>query len=394
MTVPNGANTVHWPHIRAALCHDWLTGMRGGERVLEMLCEGFPDAPVYTLLANRDAISDTIRSHPIHTSWLQHIPGIEHRYRMLLPLFPSAINALRPPPDTELVISTSHCVAKSLQTAPETRHLCYCFTPMRYAWALKDDYIGHGIKALMASPVLATLRQWDRSTAKRVDRFVAISHHVRRRIERYYGRKADVVYPPVDTQRCTPGPRSENEDFDLVVSALVPYKRIDLAVEAYNRLGRRLVIVGVGSKRNELEARANDNIHFMGWQDDTTVLSLYRQCRLLVFPGEEDFGIVPLEAQACGKPVVAFKKGGALETIKEGVSGLFFEEQSCEALAEAVTRAEQQSWDLASIRQHAEAFRPDVFIEGLSTSIRTCLQQPSSTMKSQDNPPDVSSELH
>ncbi len=366
-----------WPALSAALCHDWLSGKRGGERVLEMLCNGFPSAPVYTLLANPAAISETITRHPIHTSWLQHLPAIANHYRALLPLFPVAIRSLHPPPETELLISTSHCVAKSIRTHPCTRHLCYCFTPMRYAWALQDDYFGAGnLKALAVRPLLAWLRRWDRRTAHRVDHFVAISHHIRRRIETYYGREADVVYPPVDTDRCTPGPTPGKRDFDLMVSALVPYKRIDLAVEAYNRLGWPLKIVGVGGKRKELEAKAAGHITFEGWRSDDDVLARYRDCRLLVFPGEEDFGIVPLEAQACGKPVVAYAKGGALETVIDGKTGVHFNRQSPEALMHAVETAAAITWDAMAIQRHAAQFGTEHFIRGLSAAIEKCYHGP------------------
>jgi glycosyltransferase involved in cell wall biosynthesis len=362
-----------WPTVSTALCHDWLTGMRGGERVLEILCDGFPVAPIYTLLANPGAVSQTINRHPIHTSCLQHIPAIDKHYRAFLPVLPAAIRTLHPP-ETELMISTSSCVAKSIITPTGTRHLCYCFTPMRYAWTFYEEYFGgNQLKALAARPLLAALRRWDRRTAARVDRFVAISHHVRRRIETFYGRQADVVYPPVDTHRCTPGETPGTRDFDLIVSAMVPYKRIDLAIDAYNKLGYPLRIVGVGGRRAELEARAKSNITFEGWKSDDEVLTLYRDCRLLVFPGEEDFGIVPLEAQACGKPVVAYGKGGALETIRDGVTGLFFDRQTPEALASAVTAAAARPWDPAAIRRHAEAFGTDTFIRGLAAAIHRCL---------------------
>ncbi len=366
--------TSFFPTVSTALCHDWLTGMRGGERVLEILCNAFPQAPIYSLLANRSAISGIINRHPIHTSWMQRIPGIERHYRAFLPLFPAAVHSLHPPP-ADLMISTSHCVAKSIVTYPQTRHLCYCFTPMRYAWTFYDEYFGDSrAKALIARPLLAWLRHWDRRTANRVDRFVAISQHVRKRISDFYGRDADVVYPPVDTQRCTPGDTPGSGDFDLIVSAMVPYKRIDLAVDAYNRLGWPLKIAGTGSRRAALEARAKRNISFEGWRSDAEILDLYRNCRLLVFPGEEDFGIVPLEAQACGKPVVAYGRGGALETIQNGVTGVFFNEQSPVALAQAVTAAANHPWNPDVIRRHAEAFGITHFIAGLSTAIRACLQ--------------------
>ncbi len=360
-----------WNRLEVTLSHDWLTGMRGGERVLELLCEGFPRAPLHTLLHVAGSVSPPIAAHPIQSSWLQHVPGIARHYRRYLPVFPATIGA-RAPVGGDLLISTSHCVAKGLRTRPGTRHLCYCFTPMRYAWTFHDEYFGgNALKKALAMPVLAALRRWDRRTAPRVDRFVAISEHVRARIRAFYGREADVVYPPVDTQRCTPGPNVPGR-FDLVVSALVPYKRIDLAVRAYGRIGFPLKIVGLGGEANRLRAMAPPNVDIMGWLPDDAVRDLYRQCRLLIFPGEEDFGIVPLEAQACGRPVVAYRRGGALETIVDGVTGMFFDTQSEDALAAAVARAADHAWDPDSIRTHAERFGPQRFIDQLAESIRRC----------------------
>jgi glycosyltransferase involved in cell wall biosynthesis len=363
----------NWPKVNAALCHDWLTGMRGGERVLEILCEGFPDAAIHSLIANHSSVSDTIRKHRIETSWMQHIPGITDHYRSYLPLFPAAIRDLDPG-DVDLVVSTSHCVAKSIRTGPRTRHLCYCFTPMRYAWTFYDEYFGKNrAKAVLAKPLLAALRRWDLNTATRVDRFVAISKHIQKRIKDFYGRESDVVYPPVDTERCTPGQNPGQGGFDLIVSAMVPYKRVDLAIEAYTRLGYPLKVVGVGGKLQELQANAGSNVEFMGWQSDDAVLQLYRDCRMLVFPGEEDFGIVPLEAQACGRPVVAYGCGGALETIKDGVSGVFFEIQTTDSLIDGIQRCAAQEWDPLAIRQHAEGFGIANFISGMATSMQRCL---------------------
>lgn len=375
MTVPDPPPTFQppWPEARVALCHDWLTGMRGGERVLELLCQGYPSAPIYTLLANRAAVSDTILRHPIHTSWLQYIPRIHLHYRMLLPLFPSAIHNLKPE-STEVLISTSHCVAKSIRSAPACRHICYCFTPMRYAWTFQDEYLGASpLKKQIAKPILAALRQWDARTAARVDTFIAISHHVRKRIEAHYHREAQVIYPPVDTDRCTPGPTSGAGTYDLIVSALVPYKRIDLAIEAYNRSGFPLRIIGTGGLYQTLKAKARPNISMEGWQSDAHVLDCYRNCRFLIFPGEEDFGIVPLEAQACGKPVVAFGRGGACETVKDGQTGIFFPSQEAGALAEAVQQAASMQWDAQAIRQHATSFSNAAFIQNMSQAIRQCL---------------------
>lgn len=363
-----------WKNLKVVLSHDWLTGMRGGERVLELLCEGFPDAPVYTLLHNPGSVCETISRHRIETSCLQHVPGIFSGYRWFLPLFPWAVGRMGPPA-ADVLISTSHCIAKGLKPAPGTKHLCYCFTPMRYAWIFYDEYFGKNLfKKALFKPVLNALRKWDLKASERVDRFVAISEHVRKRIRDCYGRDADVVYPPVDTEFFTPG--GEQEDFDLIVSALVPYKRIDLAVKAYNQTGRKLKIVGIGTNDAELRRASGPNVEFLGWKDDAAIRELYRRCRCLVFPGEEDFGIVPLEAQACGRPVVAYARGGTLETVVDGSTGVFFENQTPEDLIDAVEKCRQKSWDIQVIRANAQKFSRQRFIDGMAGSIRKCRQEP------------------
>ena len=361
-----------WSQLSVVLSHDWLTGMRGGERVLEILCEGFPGAPVLTLIHQPSSISAAINAHPVHTSWMQKIPGVTGSYRKMLPLFPAAVRSLDVPP-ADLLISTSHCIAKAVRRPRGARHLCYCFTPMRYAWCFYKEYFGDSpLKALVARPLLAALRQWDRRTSREVDRFVAISNHIRERIRNAYGRDSDVVYPPVATDRWTPGPGPHGA-YDLMVSALVPYKRVDLAVRAYARSGEPLRIIGVGSEAARLRALAPPNVQFLGWQSDEQILEQYRGCRLLVFPGEEDFGIVPLEAQACGRPVVAYARGGALETVREGVSGMFFREQTEDSLLAAVRAGATAAWDPAAIRAGAERFSTDQFIRGIAASIERCL---------------------
>jgi len=370
-----------WKKFNVILAHDWLTGMRGGERVLELLCRAFPDAPIYTLIHNPSAVSNTINSHPIITSWLQHVPGITKRYRNFLPFFPSAVESMKPC-QADLLISTSHCVAKGLQTREETKHLCYCFTPMRYVWLFHDEYLGQNrFKRMMLSPVLNRLKSWDRTTSKRVDRFVTLSMHVQKRIQDYYGHEADVVYPPVNTEYWTLEPAISNEvkqgrdlgKYDLIVSALVPYKRIDLAIKAYSRSGFKLIIAGAGTEFRRLRALAGNNIEFTGWVSDEQIRELYRHCRFLIFPGEEDFGIVPVEAQACGRPVVAFARGGALETVKDGTSGVFFHDQTEDSLLHAVEQCAAQSWNPVAIRANAERFSEDHFIKGLAESINKCL---------------------
>lgn len=364
-----------WSKLRVALVHDWLTGMRGGERVLELLCDGFPSAPLYTLIHNKGAISDSINRHTITASPLQKMPGIFRRYRYFLPLFPAAIATMRPPAG-DLLISTSHCAAKGLKPGPGMKHLCYCFTPMRYAWTFYDEYFGSNpVKKILLKPTLAALRSWDRAASARVDRFVAISRHVQDRIRSAYGREADVVYPPVNTEFYTPAPaETARPPFDLIVSALVPYKRLDLAIAAYNQLGFPLKIVGSGTERDKLQAGAGKNIEFLGWQPDGVIRDLYRGCRLLVFPGEEDFGIVPVEAQACGKPVVAFNRGGVTESIIANQTGTFFDEPTTASMIAAVEEAAATSWDAIAIRRNAERFSVQVFLDGLDASIQQCLK--------------------
>jgi glycosyltransferase involved in cell wall biosynthesis len=366
-----------WKNLKVALCHDWLTGMRGGERVLEILCRAFPRAPIYTLVYEPGAVSALIRSHTIIPSWLGRIPGATRHYRKLLPLFPLAIRSLRTG-DCDLLISSSHCVAKGIRTRPGTRHLCYCFTPMRYAWTFYAEYFGgKPLRALAGKALLPALRRWDRKTSRQVDEFVGISRHVQERIRRFYGREAAVVYPPVDTNACAPG-AAPRGSFDLVVSALVPYKRVDLAVRAYTKSGHPLTVVGTGSERAHLERLAGPNIEFAGWLSDDAVRDRYRRARLLVFPGEEDFGIVPLEAQACGCPVVAYRKGGATETIVEGVTGEFFDRQNTDDLLAAVTRCAGRSWRAEALRTHAEKFGQQAFVNGMAAAIRRIMAKKAS----------------
>lgn len=361
--------------LRIALAHDWLTGMRGGERVLELLCELFPGAPIFTLIYAPKAITEVIRRHPVTESWLSRLPGARKNHRYYLPLFPSAIESFRLP-SADLTISLSHCVAKGIKPAPGSRHLCYCFTPMRYAWVFEKEYFGgNQLKRAILAPMLKRLRDWDRKSAERVTSFVAISKHVARRIRDFYGRESDVVYPPVHTDFWTPGENKNRTQgtYDLIVSALVPYKRVDLAIRACTRLGRPLKIVGTGPEMAGLRKLAGPSVEFFGWQSDEAILELYRNCRALLFPGEEDFGIVPLEAQACGRPVIAYGRGGALETVVSGRTGVFFQEQTEESLLAAMETLAAQKWDPSLARAQAEQFSPVHFVKGIVASISDCL---------------------
>jgi glycosyltransferase involved in cell wall biosynthesis len=290
---------------RVALVHDWLTGMRGGEKCLEVACRRWPAAPLFTLLQRPGAVSAAIEHRPLHTSWLQRFPEVSRYYRYLLPLMPAATASWRLPP-CEMVLSFSHCVAKAVRPPKGAIHVCFCFTPMRYAWHMRNAYFG---RASQFGPMRALrdrfwqwLRDWDRRTAAGVTHFLAISRTVQQRIKECYDRESQVIYPPVDTDFFFPAPVAR-EDFYLVVSAFAPYKRLDLAIEVCKQLKRKLVIIGTGQSEPRLRALAGPTIHFLGWQPDPVVRDHFRRCRALLFPGEEDFGIVPLEAQACGTPV-------------------------------------------------------------------------------------------
>jgi glycosyltransferase involved in cell wall biosynthesis len=356
---------------RVALVHDWLTGMRGGEKCLEVLCERWPGAPLFTLLHKRGAVAPVIEDRAIHASVFRFLPQVERYYRYLLPLMPLAARWQLPACD--LVISLSHCVAKSACPPPGVPHLCYCFTPMRYAWHMRQSYFARqrqgGLKARLLDHLLARLRRWDRATANRVSHFVAISRTVQQRIAECYDRDSRVIYPPVDTDFYTPAavPR---EDHYLVVSAFAPYKRIDLAIAACRHLRRTLVIIGSGQQEQQLRGLAGPDVHFLGWQSDEQVRTQLRRCRALLFPGEEDFGIVPVEAQACGTPVIAFDRGGATETLTIGSdrqepTGLLFAEQTPECLVEAIGRFEKEadSFSPLAARRNAQRFNRRRFAE-------------------------------
>lgn len=357
-------------HPRVVLVHDWLTGMRGGEKCLEVLCRRWPHAPLYTLLHCRGRVASSIERLPIHTSWLQALPGVHRYYRYLLPLLPAA--AAWRLPACDLVVSLSHCVAKGARAPASVPHVCYCLTPMRYAWDLRDAYFSlSGWKGRLLERLLRALREWDQRTAERVTHFVAISQTVRERIARCYGRPSTIIYPPVDTDYYCPAP-TWRQDYYLAVSAFAPYKRLDLAIAACQRLRRRLVIIGTGPDARRLRALAGPTVRFLGWQPDEVIRHHLRQCRALLFPGEEDFGIVPVEAQACGTPVIAYGRGGATETVVPPgtgaeATGLWFEEQTPECLSEALERFERCGDDLdpTAARQQAQRFSRERFAREL-----------------------------
>ncbi|MCI0707769.1 MAG: glycosyltransferase [Ignavibacteriae bacterium] len=352
-------------HLRVALVHDWLTGMRGGEKVLEVFCELFPQATLYTLLHTKGTVSGTIERMAVKTSFVQHLPFTKARYRHYLPLFPTAIETFDLS-SYDLVVSISHCVAKGVIPPAKGVHICYCNTPMRYVWDLYDDYFGGDRAGWLTRKAMSFfapgLRAWDVQTSGRVHYYIANSHFVSERIHRIYGRGSDVIHPPVDVGQFNVSKR--HDGYYLVVSALVPYKRVDLAVEAFNKTGERLVIVGTGPEMTRLKSLARPNIEFLGWQDGSELARFYAGCQALIFPGVEDFGIVPLEAMASGKPIIAYAKGGALETVAESgryPTGIFFHEQTVDALIEALAKSKKKKWNPASLRKHAERFDRGAF---------------------------------
>ncbi|MEW6536127.1 MAG: glycosyltransferase [Candidatus Auribacterota bacterium] len=365
---------------KVALIHDWLTGMRGGEKCLELLCGIFPQAEIFTLLHLPGKVSPEIEAHKIHTSYIQKLPGVARKYRYYLPLFPAAIENFDLS-DFDLVVSSSHCVAKGVLPGVHARHICYCYTPMRYAWDMRHEYFPLKtmpfFKKITIPLMLSKLRTWDISANSRVDEFIAISEHVAKRIKRNYGRDASVIYPPVDSSFYTLS--EQQEDFYLMVSALAPYKKVDLAIEAFNKLGFPLHIIGSGQDEKRLRKMAGDSIVFHGWLPDEQVLQYYQRCRAFIFPGEEDFGITPLEAMCCGKPVVAYKKGGATETVigyrpgAQEFTGVFFEEQTVDALCQAVLYARKLDFSHVKIREHAVKFDNTQFVNAFKDRFKAYL---------------------
>ena len=370
------------------LIHDWLTGMRGGEKCLEVACRRWPTAPLRTLLHAPGTVSPIIENRPILASPLNRLPRVERYYRYLLPILPAVAQRHFRIPQAGLVLSFSHCVAKAATAPGQTAHVCYCFTPMRYAWDMRESYFGAArlgrIQGRAVEWLLARLRDWDRRTAQNVTHFIAISQTVQARIRACYGRDSVVIYPPVDTTFYTPADQHQpREDFYLVVSAFAPYKRIDLAIEACNRLKRRLVVIGAGQDGKRLAQLAGPSVQLLGKQPDAVIRDHYRRCRALLFPGEEDFGIVPVEAMACGAPVIALGRGGASETVaplgqSASPAGVWFTEQNAEALIAAIEQFEANAdrFDPLAIRTPTLRFNPKRFAADLFAFIEAARRQP------------------
>ncbi len=382
------ASAPPWTGLKTVIVHDWLTGSRGGEKVLEAICRLVPDAPVLTLVSRPEALTGELAGRRIRNSFVQYLPLSGTRYREYLPLFPAAIEQFDLD-DVDLVISTSHCAAKAVVPTGRAKHFCYCHSPMRYAWDQFPAYFGPqrvgALGSAVLRPILGWLARWDAATSPRVTRFAANSRYVAGRIARYYDRQAAVLHPPVDTDFFTPGPPLHSRGaqslpsgsgggFALVVSALVPYKRIDLAIGAAALAGWPLTIVGTGPDLARLRSLAGPTVTFAGNVDADQLRDLYRSASALMLPGEEDFGIAPVEALACGCPVVALARGGATETVEHGVTGILVNDLTASAFADALSEVEGLPSTPATRRLSAERFAAAQFDAGFTMLVTEMLQ--------------------
>lgn len=361
--------------MKIAIVHYWLVGMRGGEKVIEALCRMYPEADVFTHVYVPDAVSDEIRRHKVTTSFIGRLPRAAKLYQRYLPLMPLALEQL----DLrgyDLIISSESGPAKGIIPPPGAMHICYCHSPMRYIWNMFHEYRERsGPITRLVMPVLAHyIRNWDSISASRVDHFIANSETVAARLHRYYRRASTVIPPPVDVDAFEVLPAELVEDYCLMVGELVGYKRPELAVEAFNRTGRRLVVIGGGEMLAELRRIAKPNVTVLGPQPFNVLRHHYSRCRALIFPGEEDFGIVPVEAMASGRPVIAFRRGGATETVVDGMSGVFFDQQTVDALIAAEERARAITWAPNEIAAYARKFSTAVFEQQMALHVSQLLK--------------------
>lgn len=354
--------------MRTAIVHYWLVSMRGGERVLEQLCKLYPEADVYTHVVDEATLTKELRRHDIETTFISSLPFARRLYQAYLPLMPWALERLDLT-SYGLILSSESGPAKGVIPGVNARHVCYCHSPMRYVWDEHYRYVAEAgpMRGLALSFFAHYLRAWDVATAARVDKFVANSRFVAQRVRRYYGRPATVVHPPVDLERFSPSPVADCGPFYLLAGALVGYKRADLAIEAVRGTGRRLVVAGEGPCLDHLRRDAPSEVSFLGRVTDEELTRLYARCRALIFPGQEDFGIVPLEAMASGRPVIALGRGGVLDTVRDGINGLLFADPTPDALRAAMDRFEAMSRAFdpdrvaRTVRRFSEArFRQDM----------------------------------
>ena len=357
--------------MKIALVHDWLNQIGGAEDVLEALQRLYPASPVFTSIFARSLMPAHFQNWDIRTLWLDQLPAIHQRHRAYLPLYPLAWN-YRDIQNFDVILSNKSGFCHGFRFPPESLHICYCLTPTRYVWQLENYLSGEELSAaakMLLRPLVALLRSWDYAAAQRVSHFIAISTAVQKRISRFYGRRSTVIFPPVETVRFQSVASENVEDYYLVVSRLIPYKRIDLAVQAATELGVRLKIAGAGRDRQRLESLAGDNVEFLGFVPEAELPRLTARCKALVFPGLEDFGITPVQAHAAGKPVIALGAGGALDTVIPGVTGEHFAEMTVDSLKEVWRNFDARAYNPHAIRRQARRFDTSVFSERISAFV-------------------------
>jgi glycosyltransferase involved in cell wall biosynthesis len=349
--------------LKIAVVHDNFAQLGGAEKVVEEIFGMFPQASLFAAVALQECMPSRLRDVPVHTSWMQNLPRIKQYFRLYFLLYPLAMGAL-PLSDYDLVLSSCFAYAKGVQARRDAIHVCYCHTPARWIWNY-EDYAGRAsfgpVQRALLPTLMRGLKLWDEGAARQPDHFVANSRTVAERIRQAYQRPAEVIHPPINVERFHPSPERDREDYYIILSRLVPYKRIDLAVQACTQRNKKLLVIGDGPDRKALEAVAGPSVRFLGRASDDRVEYHVSRCRALLFPGEEDFGMAPLEVAAAGRPTIAFRAGGALETIVENSTGVFFDEQTAESLGDAIEAFERLQWSAAVLRQHAKAFSAPVF---------------------------------
>ena len=380
--------------MKIALVHDWLNQIGGAEDVLEALKRLYPISPVYTSIFAKTLMPAHYQDWDIRTLWINRLPGIHRRHQAYLPLYPLAWNNLEID-NFDVILSNKSGFCHGLRFPPESLHICYCLSPTRYVWQLDNYLAGEdlGVTAtLLLRPLVALLKRWDYAAAQRVTHFIAISRAVRERITRFYKRKSTIIFPPVDTARFDSIASEDVEDYYLVVSRLIPYKRIDLAIQAATELGLKLKIAGAGRDMKRLRALAGDNIEFLGFVPDAELPRLMARCKALIFPGLEDFGITPVQAQAAGRPVIAFAGGGALDTVIPGLTGEHFLEMTIDSLKEVWRNFDERAYNPQEIRNHARQFDASVFVERINAFVEQAWRAHTSNQKFQYRDPVVAVE--